>query len=145
MVEEGPTEVVFDFIEFPIADSDAVAEVSSNSDSQPNKEDEVSGSMDGFYVYYSPNTKERCKWITRRMVASRVLMGISVILIGTAVLVCCLGVLRKDSSHVTGNKVSFYTIYIVLEFTSCLSQAGLWKTQSESSPITSLYLSMSCD
>lgn len=106
---EDPTETVFDFIEFPLFEDDIVGEVNSQS-SQQNSADsgsDVSGSLDSVYVYYSPNSRERCKWFVRRVVASRVLLGLAIVFIGLSVLICGLGMIKKDSNRsVKERKVS---------------------------------------
>ena len=112
---EDPTETVFDFVEFPLFEDDIVGEVnsqssSSSSNSQQNSADssnDVSGSLDSVYVYYSPNSRERCKWFVRRVVASRVLLGLAIVFIGLAVIICGLGMIKKDSNRsVKERKVS---------------------------------------
>ena len=109
---EDPTETMFDFVEFPLVDDDIV-EVNSISDAQSsiNQQssdgNDVSGSLDSVYVYYSPNSRERCKWIVRRIVASRVLLGLAIVSIGLALLMCGLGMIKKDPSrNVKERKVS---------------------------------------
>ena len=107
---EDPTETVFDFVEFPLADNDIV-EVNSIADSQSsdsqNSDNDLSGSLDSVYVYYSPNSRERCKWFVRRIVASRVLLGLAIVFIGLAVLMCGLGMIKSDSNRaVKERKVS---------------------------------------
>ena len=111
---EDPTETVFDFVEIPIVDGDIVQLQSSNADLPPSRSDsKVSGSLDtGIYVYYGPNAEEKYRWFTRRIVAKRVLLGISVVLIGLGLLMCCLGVLRNDSERMTGRKVGCIVIFI---------------------------------
>ena len=111
---EDPTETVFDFVEFPLVDDDIVGEVnsqsSSSSNSQQNSADssnDVSGSLDSVYVYYSPNSRERCKWFVWRTVASKVLLGLAIVFIGLAVLMCGLGMIKSDSNRsVKERKVS---------------------------------------
>ena len=109
---EDPTETVFDFIEFPLFEDEIMGEVNSqsSSNSQQNGADsgnDVSGSLDSVYVYYSPNSRERCKWFVRRVVASRVLLGLAIVFIGLAVLICGLGMIKKDSNcSVKERKVS---------------------------------------
>ena len=107
LVIEDPTETVFDFVEFPIVNEDVV-EMNSVADSQStNSKDDVSGSLDSVYVYYSTDSRERCKWLVRRIVASRVLMGMAIVFIGLAVLMCCFGVIKGDSDRtVNQRKVS---------------------------------------
>ena len=114
---EDPTETVFDFVEFPLFEDDIVGEVnsqSSSSNSQQNSADsgnDVSGSLDSVYVYYSPNSRERCKWFVRRVVASRVLLGLAIVFIGLAVLICGLGMIKKDSNRsMKERKVSENTV-----------------------------------
>ena len=107
---EDPTETVFDFVEFPLADNDIV-EVNSIADSQSsdsqNSDNDLSGSLDSVYVYYSPNSREHCKWFVRRIVASRVLLGLAIVFIGLAVLMCGLGMIKSDSNRaVKERKVS---------------------------------------
>ena len=108
---EDPTETIFDFVEFPLVDDDIV-EVNSIADSQSSNRqssdnNEVSGSLDSVYVYYSPNSRERCKWFVWRVVASRVLFGLAIVFVGLAVLMCGLGMIKSDSnSNVKERKVS---------------------------------------
>lgn len=108
---EDPTETIFDFVEFPLVDDDIV-EVNSIADSQSSNRqssdnNEVSGSLDSVYVYYSPNSRERCKWFVWRGVASRVLFGLAIVFVGLAVLMCGLGMIKSDSnSNVKERKVS---------------------------------------
>ena len=108
---EDPTETIFDFVEFPLVD-DNIVEVNSIADSQSsnrqNSDDsDVSGSLDSVYVYYSPNSRERCKWFVRRVVASRVLLGLAIVFVGLAVLMCGLGMIKSNSnSNVKEKKVS---------------------------------------
>ena len=109
---EDPTETIFDFVEFPLVDNDIV-EVNSISDAQSSNSqqssdnNDVSGSLDSVYVYYSPNSRERCKWIVRRIVASRVLLGLAIVSIGLALLMCGLGMIKRDPNRsVKERKVS---------------------------------------
>ena len=103
---EDTTETGLDFIEIPIVVDDIVQLQSSNADPPPSSSDnKVSDSLGGVYVYYGPNADEKYRWITRRIVAKRVLLGISLVLIGLGLLMCCLGVLRNDSGRLTGRKV----------------------------------------
>ena len=95
---EDPTETMFDVDD----DMNSVADSQSS-----NGKDDLSGLLDSVYVYYSPNPNERCKWFVRRMVASRVLMGLAIVFIGLAILMCCLGAIKSDSNRlVNGRKVS---------------------------------------
>ena len=99
---EDPTETIFDFVEFPLVNDDIV-EVNAIADSQSSNgqnsdDNDVSGSLDSVYVYYSPNSRERCKWFVRRVVASRVLLGLAIVFVGLAILMCGLGMIKGDSS-----------------------------------------------
>ena len=112
---EDPTETIFDFVEFPLVDDDVVeinsvsdsAHQSSDSRKQNGDKTDVSGSIDSVYVYYSPNSGERCKWFVRRIMASRVLLGLGVVFIGLSILMCGLGMVKSDSNRtVKERKVS---------------------------------------
>lgn len=105
---EDPTETIFDFVEFPIVD-DSIVEMNSVADSQSSNsqnsdDNNLSGSLDSVYVYYSPNSRERCKWFVRRIVASRVLLGLAIVFIGLAVLMCALGMIKSDSNRAVNEK-----------------------------------------
>ena len=112
---EDPTETIFDFVEFPLVDDDVVeinsvsdsAHQSSDSRKQNGDKTDVSGSLDSVYVYYSPDSGERCKWFVRRIMASRVLLGLGVVFIGLTILMCGLGMVKSDSNRtVKERKVS---------------------------------------
>ena len=112
---EDPTKTIFEFVEFPIADGDVMQIESSNADPPPVKGgNDLSGSLDSVYVYYRPSAQERYRWFTRSLVAKRVLLGISVVLIGLGLLMCCLSVLRKDSDRANGRKVCLTYVYAAL-------------------------------
>ena len=97
-----------------MADVDVV-NMSPNAGIQSeNDGDKMSENLDSFYVYYSPSSRARCGWLTRKIMARRILLGLSLVLIGVSVLVCCLGVAKREKRHVTGSKVGILVQYICL-------------------------------
>ena len=112
IVVEDPTKTIFDFVEFPNDDIEVVDMNSNAASIQSNSGgDKSSKTLDSFYVYYSPNSRERCGWLTRKIMARQILLGLSLVLIGLGMMVCCLGVVKRDTSHVTGSKVSMQLLY----------------------------------
>ena len=110
IIIEGPTSTIFFLFVFPI-DNIQVMDMSSNVagiQSNSGGGDKSSETLDSFYIYYSPSSRERCGWLTRKIMARQILLGLSLVLIGVGVMVCCVGVVKRDTSHVTGSKVSMH-------------------------------------
>jgi len=78
---------------------DPIADSQSSDSQKASDSNDVSGSLDSVYVYYSPNSRERCKWFVWRIVASRVLLGLAIVFIGLAAIMCGLGMLRSNSNR----------------------------------------------